>query len=73
MTADGVREIRLPLLPARMLSLEGYVEALTRHGFRIVSIERTTDYHSQSKEQATAVNTEHEVVIIAAKPVLPGK
>ena len=68
MTVDGVREIRLPLLPARMLSLEGYVEELTQHGFQIVSIERTTDYHLSSQEHTTAVNTEHEVVIIASKP-----
>jgi SAM-dependent methyltransferase len=70
MTADGVRAIKLPILPARMLSLEGYVEELKQNGFQIVSIERTTDYHSSSQEHATASNTEHEVVIIALKPRL---
>jgi SAM-dependent methyltransferase len=68
MTADGVREVRLPILPARMLSLEEYLAELTRHGLNIVSAERTTGYQDPSSAPLTGINCDHEAVIVAAKP-----
>jgi SAM-dependent methyltransferase len=71
-TADGIREIRLPLLPARMVSLEDYVVEITHYGFNVFSVEQTAGYRTSSRSNAVGVNTDNEVIIIAEKPVLPG-
>ena len=71
-TADGIQEIRLPLLPARMVSLEDYVVEITHHGFNVFSVEQTAGYRTSSRSNAAGVNTDNEVIIIAEKPLLPG-
>jgi SAM-dependent methyltransferase len=54
-TASGEREVILPLLPCKMLSLDGYISELTIHEFRILSAERVRE----------GVNCSYEAVIIA--------
>jgi SAM-dependent methyltransferase len=57
MTAGGLREVLLPLLLCRFLSLEGYVGELTRHGFSVLSAERKG-----------GTNATYEGVVVAENP-----
>ncbi len=57
MTADGTKEVALPLCASRMLILQGYVRELESHGFRIVSARR-----------AGGANTAYEAIIFAERP-----
>lgn len=57
MTSGGVRKLLLPLCPTcRMPTLQGYVQEISDHGFRVVSAEYTA-----------GVNCRYEAVVVALK------
>jgi SAM-dependent methyltransferase len=55
-TANGVKEVLLPLCPARMISLKDYVQELEHHGFQVLSAERVK-----------GSNTSYEAILISQK------